>query len=214
MTSYCEHRSSPVSTPTMKSTYATHTPTLVKVMPKTDFGDNVRREFRKTAAHIGNQPWNLLKGQDYLEKLCDANEQGVTPAGPELSAIWDYKIKDIVLQDTLLIPAPGGVNPDSSVPACQRRRSRRNERSCVNALPLLMTRLLRAACVDALQQMGVAMARQRVLRVLLTLLFRKRLLQQRLLTQLEQHPRPPPIVWLCQMPLCSRWLRRKVQEVG
>ena len=78
-----------------------------------------------------------------------------------------------------------------SVPACQRRQSRRNECSCVNALPLLMTRLLRAACVDALQQMGVAMARQRVLRVLLTLLFRKRLLQQRLLTQLEQHPRPP-----------------------
>ena len=80
----------------------------LKVMPKTDFGDNVRREFRKTAAHIGNQPWNLLKGQDYLEKLCDANEQGVTPAGPELSAIWDYKIKDLVLQDPLLIPAPGG----------------------------------------------------------------------------------------------------------
>jgi len=55
-------------------------------------GDRLLKEYRKTAVTIAAQPWNLLKGQMYLEKLCDDNEKGIVLPPPKLNCLFHYKM--------------------------------------------------------------------------------------------------------------------------
>ena len=40
------------------------------------FSDVQLKEYAKTAMTVAKSPWNLLKAQQYLQELCDANRKG------------------------------------------------------------------------------------------------------------------------------------------
>ena len=42
-------------------------------------GESTIKEFRKTAKAVGSHPWELLKAQAFLEKMCDRNEKNYMP---------------------------------------------------------------------------------------------------------------------------------------
>lgn len=60
-------------------------------------GDRAIHEFRKTALVVGAAPWNLVRAQAFLEKLCNDNESGHNPAGMRLRFLEEYKMQNIDL---------------------------------------------------------------------------------------------------------------------
>ena len=62
-------------------------------MPHNHLQEPVIKEYRKTAKVLGAPPWTLLKGQQYLEGLCDANEQKLVQDPPVLNFIFNHTIK-------------------------------------------------------------------------------------------------------------------------
>ena len=54
----------------------------LEISPLVPLGATVIKEFRKSAERFGAPPWNFLKAQAYLQKLCDNNEAQCQPPDP------------------------------------------------------------------------------------------------------------------------------------
>ena len=66
-------------------------PADLEPVSRMQFGESGRelKEFRKTAAAVEGEPWNLFKAAQYLRTLCDDNEQN-KPIEPLSLPILDY----------------------------------------------------------------------------------------------------------------------------
>ncbi len=96
-------------------------------IPRNDLGDTVRKEFRKTAKVVAEDPWNLFKAQQFLERLCDANENAEPLPHLALGALT-YKMTPLAAvptaYGTLNIRVPRQVHVSSVPPADMRKRLR------------------------------------------------------------------------------------------
>ena len=73
-------------------------PAKLEISPPVPLGDTVLKEFRKTAKQVGAAPWNLLKAEHYLTKLCDDNAKNTLAAEPAgLQFALQYKLNDVQL---------------------------------------------------------------------------------------------------------------------
>ena len=66
-----------------KAVAAKLNPADLKPAETNELGEATCKEFRKTAQAMGKQPWNLLKAEEFLQKLCDQNESRMLPEMPE-----------------------------------------------------------------------------------------------------------------------------------
>eukprot|EP00959_Pyramimonas_sp_CCMP1952_P078569 1642094-Pyramimonas_sp.AAC.1 len=79
-------------------------PSKLQIAPARIFKDEQIKEFRKTADAIAKPPWNLVKGQQYLTKLCDAQDQGWGVEPEPLHFIFEYSMPDLKNPDTNVPP--------------------------------------------------------------------------------------------------------------
>ena len=86
-------------------------------MPPNAFSQQTLKEFRKTAEWVAQEPWGLLRAQQYLQEMCDLNEAGeALGVPPKLDLI--FKATDAVLEEGPIMadlvpasddPAPGKI---------------------------------------------------------------------------------------------------------
>ena len=60
------------------------------------FSDVQLKEYAKTAVEVAKSPWNLLKAQQYLQELCDANRKGGMQKPPKLHFIFNHRMQPMV----------------------------------------------------------------------------------------------------------------------
>ena len=79
-----------------KAVAAKLNPADLKPAETNELGEATCKEFRKTAQAMGKQPWNLLKAEEFLQKLCTQNESRMLPETPEPPhAIFNYTMAKI-----------------------------------------------------------------------------------------------------------------------
>ena len=79
-------------------------PSKLELAPSKTLTDDKIKEYRKTAAAIAAPPWNLMKGQLYLNQLCDAQEKGWGSQPEPLDFIFKYKMPS--MRDSVIdVPA-------------------------------------------------------------------------------------------------------------
>ena len=79
-----------------KAVAAKLNPADLKPAETNELGEATCKEFRKTAQAMGKQPWNLLKAEEYLQKLCTRNESMMLPEMPEPPhVIFNYTMAKI-----------------------------------------------------------------------------------------------------------------------
>ena len=79
-----------------KAVAAKLNPADLKPAETNELGEATCKEFRKTAQAMGKQPWNLLKAEEYLQKLCTRNEARMLPEMPEPPhVIFNYTMAKI-----------------------------------------------------------------------------------------------------------------------
>ena len=49
--------------------------------------EEVQKEFRKTSRIVGTEPWRLFEAQNWLQVLCDENEQKINRRPPQLDFV-------------------------------------------------------------------------------------------------------------------------------
>ena len=54
-----------------------------------DFSQDQLDQIRKTARVVSQEPWRLFEAQDWLEKLCDANERHIVKEPPALEMVLE-----------------------------------------------------------------------------------------------------------------------------
>ena len=122
----------------------------LQVMPRNILGDGLLREYCKTAAIMGQPPWNLLRAQAYLEKLCEENKSNVAKNPPPLRFVFNYKMKDVALDGALATEPPA--RPARRVhvikPSAGEKRRRLQVRRPAAAIPAAAAGPVAAAAAD------------------------------------------------------------------
>ena len=93
-------------------------------------GESTIKEFRKTAKAVGSHPWELLKAQAFLEKLCDRNEKNYMHPMAPLDFVHNYRMVEIVIQEsvgdaTLHDDGPRQITVTNPTAAERRKRGKR-----------------------------------------------------------------------------------------
>ena len=98
-------------------------------MPRNELKPRVLKEYRKTARVLGEKPWELFKAQQYLQDLCDKNEQRQERVGFLLKFIFEYKMKEVEALGVFPLPVigppmrvPRAIEVARCPPAEQKRR--------------------------------------------------------------------------------------------
>ena len=87
-------------------------------MPPNAFSQQTLKEFRKTAELVAQEPWGLLRAQQYLQEMCDLNEAGeASGVPPKLDLI--FKVTDAALEEG---PIMADLVPASDDPAPRKIR--------------------------------------------------------------------------------------------
>jgi hypothetical protein len=103
-------------------------PEDLKFSPRNPLGDRLLREYRKTAQIVGNPPWNLVKAQAYLEKLCQDNEKGGDLPALEVHGWFRYQLKSLAFDaartgSSVQVLEPRRIMVEAPGPAERRRRA-------------------------------------------------------------------------------------------
>ena len=73
-----------------------------------ELGDELAAKFRKTASVLGSHPWNLFKGEAWLQKLCDEGCSGIPPT---IAACFESRLS--ASPDPVAFPALRAAEPRS-----------------------------------------------------------------------------------------------------
>ena len=113
----------------------------------TSFTERELQEYQKTARCVAKGPWNLLKAQQYLERLCDANMNGDMQRPPKLEFIFNQGRLKRMMQSTGLpmlhqedmrpVRMVKALLPDSKERAVRAKREKLLKRPAAAPTPVL-----------------------------------------------------------------------------